>query len=183
MNKESEKEIIYPDAQLVKEIARQNIRAFVSWCAINLTFEDPILDVACGYRNNRPEIDPLYQRQFLATDLSPFFELDFVADAVKLPIANESVGCVLCTEMLEHVISPQVLLYELARVLKPRGLLVVTVPFWVPVHEKGNWQLDYWRFTPRGLYQLLSEGFSDIRIKSVEKGDFPVSVLGHARRK
>lgn len=174
---------IYPDPQSVKEFARVNIRRFVSWCGRNLCFEDPILDVACGYRNNRPEIDPEFKRKFITTDLNPSLKPDFVADASKLPIASGSIGCVLCTEMLEHVPSPPTLITEIVRILKPGGLLIITVPFWVPIHEKGSWQLDYWRFTPRGLYQLLFSEFRDIRIQRREHRQFPVEVLAHARKK
>lgn len=176
-------EISYPDFQFIKEVARGNVRRFVHWCSENLTFEDPILDVACGYRDNRPEIDPKQQRRFFSTDLNSSLSPDFVADALNLPIADESVGCALCTEMLEHVPHPKSLVSEVARILKPKGLLIVTVPFWLPIHEKRQWQQDFWRFTPRGLYQLLYQDFSDIRIKRAEPGLFPVSILAHARRK
>jgi len=178
-----EGEILYPNFQFIKEVARANVRRFVRWCSDNLDFEDPILDIACGYRDNRPEIDPNHQRYFLSTDLNFSLKPDFVADASRLPIADGSVGCALCTEMLEHVPRPAFLISETARVLKQGGLAIVTVPFWVPIHEKGKWQQDFWRFTPRGLYQLLLRDFSDIRIKRVEPGLFPVSILAHARRK
>lgn len=178
-----EGEIIYPDFQFIKEVARSNVRHFVRWCSDNLDFEDPILDVACGYRDNRPEIDPSHQRRFFSTDLNFVLKPDFVADALRLPIADGSIGCALCTEMLEHLPYPAFLLSEVERVLKPEGLLIVTVPFWLPIHEKKQWQQDYWRFTPRGLYQLLCDNFNDIRIKRSEPGLFPVSILAHARKK
>jgi len=176
-------DLTYPDFQFIKEVARNNVRCFVRWCGENLKFEDPILDVACGYRDNRPEIDPKYQRKFLSTDLNFALKPDFVADALRLPIADESIGCALCTEMLEHIPSPALLMDEIARILKPRGLLVVTVPFWLPIHEKEHWQQDFWRFTPRGLYWILKQDFCDIRIKRADHGLFPVSILAHARRK
>lgn len=176
-------QLVYPDSQLVKELARLNVRSFVGWCSTFLEFEDPVLDVACGYRNNRPEIDPLFKRRFISLDLNLALKPDFVADALHLPVGDEKIGCALCTEMLEHVIKPKALLIEVARVLKPNGLFIITVPCWVPIHEKGHWQLDYWRFTPRGLYSLLSDCFSNIRIKTIEKGNFPISVMAYARKK
>ncbi len=45
-----------------------------------------------------------------------------------LPFENESFDCVLCIEGIEHVLSPTALYRELARVLKPGGLLVISTP-------------------------------------------------------
>jgi SAM-dependent methyltransferase len=56
-----------------------------------------------------------------------------VGDAGRLPFADAAFDRVLCSEVLEHVPAPVRAAGELARVLKPDGLLAVSVP--TPVTE------------------------------------------------
>jgi len=79
-----------------------------------------------------------------------------------LPLADGEADHLLCTETLEHVLVPATLLAELARVLRPDGRLVLTVPFAARWHFVPH---DYWRYTPSGLTHLLgAAGFDDIRV-------------------
>ena len=48
--------------------------------------------------------------------------------AEKLPLRRESFDKVLCTEVLEHIKVDREALREIARILKPGGVLVITVP-------------------------------------------------------
>jgi len=50
------------------------------------------------------------------------------ADAGQLPVRDESFDVVISSEMLEHMRAPLLALGELARVLRPDGLLVLTTP-------------------------------------------------------
>lgn len=49
-------------------------------------------------------------------------------DALALPYADNSFDKIICSEVLEHVPEPGTALREIARVLKPGGIAVVTVP-------------------------------------------------------
>lgn len=69
-------------------------------------------------------------------------------DGAHLPFRTASVDTVLSTEVLEHVPKPSLLVDEMARVLKPGGRLLITVPFIQPLHELPS---DYFRFTPSSL--------------------------------
>lgn len=55
------------------------------------------------------------------------------ANALRLPFSGAAFDRVLCSEVLEHVGNPAQAAGELARVLKPAGLLAVSVP--TPVTE------------------------------------------------
>lgn len=46
----------------------------------------------------------------------------------EIPIADRTFDMVLFTEVIEHVTFPQVMISEIARILKPKGLLVITTP-------------------------------------------------------
>jgi SAM-dependent methyltransferase len=61
-------------------------------------------------------------------------------DALALPYADGEFECVIASEILEHVPADDRAIDELVRVLKPGGLLAVTVPRWMP--EKICWLLS-----------------------------------------
>jgi SAM-dependent methyltransferase len=62
------------------------------------------------------------------------------ADATCLPFANASIDKVICSEVLEHIENYHSVLNEITRVLKPKGMLAVSVPRWWP--EKLCWWLS-----------------------------------------
>ena len=65
----------------------------------------------------------------------------FVGDACCLAVHDESFDIVVSSEMLEHTPAPRRVVEELARILRPGGLLVVTTPnrVWqTPVHAASR---------------------------------------------
>ena len=95
--------------------------------------------------------------RYLATDLRVLDVVDFAADAGRLPILDGSIDFLISLELLEHVPEPAVVLREMARVLKPGGTVVISVPSAVPRHDEH----DYWRFTAQGLDKLGAGAFED----------------------
>src|SRR5258708_20006 len=56
----------------------------------------------------------------------------------KIPLETNSVDTVLCTDVLEHIRKPEELFSEMARILKPNGNLILTLPFisiWMKLGE------------------------------------------------
>ena len=81
---------------------------------------------------------------------------DVVGFGEELPFASDSFDMVLCTQVLEHVSDPWLVVSEARRVLKPRGVLLLsTHGIWIR-HGCPN---DNWRFTSDGLL-ALAENFS-----------------------
>src|SRR5690606_20167561 len=81
--------------------------------------------------------------------------IDVIADIQDMPeVAGESIDTVLCTQVLEHVPEPGRAVREMARVLRPGGRLVATVPHLSMIHEAPH---DYFRFTEFGLTHLCNE--------------------------
>jgi SAM-dependent methyltransferase len=62
------------------------------------------------------------------------------ASALELPLASGSFDAVVAAEVLEHIADDSAALGELARILKPGGILAVTVPSYLP--EAVNWVLS-----------------------------------------
>jgi SAM-dependent methyltransferase len=61
-------------------------------------------------------------------------------DVTRLPFPDASVDRVIASEVLEHVPDDDAAFAEIARVLRPGGLAVVTVPRWGP--ERVCWALS-----------------------------------------
>jgi len=61
-------------------------------------------------------------------------------DATRLPFADGTFDRVVASEMLEHIQDDVNAIAELTRVLRPGGVLAVTVPSWLP--ELVNWKLS-----------------------------------------
>ena len=74
-------------------------------------------------------------------------------DGIRIPLESESFDAVLCTEVLEHAVDPELLVAEIFRILRPGGHLCVTVPFMWGLHELPY---DFRRFTSFGLAKLVS---------------------------
>lgn len=92
-----------------------------------------------------------------------FAKPDVFATASKLPIRSQSIDTVLLLEVLEHLEYPTDALSEIARVLKPGGRLLLTIPFLYPIHDAPH---DYQRFTRYGLSRELScAGLKEIKIE------------------
>lgn len=65
----------------------------------------------------------------LQTERFLYGQLDYICDITAIPVGGGTFDAVLCTEVLEHVPSPESALREMSRVLKPGGRLIATVPF------------------------------------------------------
>lgn len=75
--------------------------------------------------------------------------LDLVADlASPLPFRSGSFDTVLATDVLEHVPNPSDVWLEIVRVLRPNGIVLMTVPFLYWIHDAPH---DYYRYTEFAL--------------------------------
>lgn len=92
-----------------------------------------------------------------------------VADAAALPFADQSFDAVACFEIVEHVDPPAALLSEVARVLRPGGILCLSTPnermerLHARSRSRGANPQHVASLTPARLRTLLREaGFGDI---------------------
>ena len=76
-------------------------------------------------------------------------------DGTAMPFGNEVFDRVIAAEVLEHIRDDQRALHEIARVLRPGGLLAVTVPAWLP--ERICWRLsDDYHDVPGGHVRIYT---------------------------
>jgi len=79
--------------------------------------------------------------------------IDVLCDLTRpLPFANGSFDTVLLSDVLEHIAEPLDLCREVARILAPRGRLIMNVPFFYWLHEQPN---DYYRYTEFALRRFM----------------------------
>lgn len=81
-------------------------------------------------------------------DIDDFPGVDVVADAHRIPFADNSFSGVICEVVLEHVPNPTQIISEAWRVLRPGGRVFFIVPFLFPFHGHPH---DYRRWSRQGL--------------------------------
>lgn len=140
-------------------IARRGLAKAISSAIKQSPLSGIWVDVGCG---QRPYELWFNVEKYIGVDVkqSGYSEkryCDIVYDGKILPFASDSIDGVLCTQVLEHVMEPESFISEIARILKPGGKLILTVPFLWQEHEKPY---DFKRFTSFGLTRLLElQGF------------------------
>jgi SAM-dependent methyltransferase len=81
---------------------------------------------------------------------------------VTIPFPDQSFDSVIATEVFEHVPDIDLLLREIRRIMRPKGVLFFTTPFVWPFHETPH---DCQRWTAMGLQKhLKAAGFQDEQI-------------------
>lgn len=125
--------------------------------------EGAVLDVGCGRKPYRQLATAATAYVGVDVDTAATREhgdVDVFYDGRTLPVTDASFDGVLCSQVLEHVFTPEEFLREIARVLRPGGRLVLTVPFAWDEHEQPY---DFARYSSFGLRALLERtGFEVI---------------------
>ena len=132
--------------------ARRGLRREVGALAGALTGD--VLDVGCG---RKPYRDLVSAARYVGLDVdSPVTRALGAADMFygggKFPLADAIFDGVLCSQVFEHVFTPEAFLSEIYRVLRPGGRLLLTVPFVWDEHEQPH---DFARYSSFGLRALL----------------------------
>ena len=121
-----------------------------------------LVDIGCGRKPWRG-IFEAYVSQHLGVDLADSIhgtqDVDFAGTAYETGLPNAHANTVLCTEVLEHLEEPQLAIREMHRILSPGGTVILTVPFFWPIHEAPR---DFYRYTEYGLRHLFEKGGFEI---------------------
>lgn len=93
---------------------------------------------------------------------------------------------VVCSATLEHDKRFWLSVAEMRRVLKPGGLLIISVPGYVKDEERDqgrathtyrvHYSFDYYRFSEQAVREVFFEGMRRVRVKPVM---FPPRIFGH----
>lgn len=157
----------YLDIYTVRTAIFQSIKDNVS------KFKGTTLDVGCGimpYREfllDNTKIEKYLGLDFANTTHPDYLMVtpDLIWDGKIIPLLNETVDTVIATELLEHCEKPEEVLHEIFRVLKPGGVLFLTVPFLWNLHLVPY---DAYRYTSFTLKRILDQaGFEKVDIKAL----------------
>jgi SAM-dependent methyltransferase len=114
-----------------------------------------------SYRDyQKYDLSRLFKNKITTVDLIDDEGVDIVDDLEKLTkISDNSVGSIICSDVLEHVKNPFNVINSFERVLKPGAWIYLSTIFMYPIHgalDKDKNVIDYWRFTPLCLRNLFS---------------------------
>ncbi len=129
---------------------RKNIKALAP------RLKGAVLDAGCGSKPYKSLIScDRYDGLEIDTPKTRAMGIaEYFYDGTHFPFSNSIYDGALCNQVLEHVFKPDAFLSEINRVLKPGGLLLLTVPFVWDEHEQPY---DYARYSSFGLAHLLSK--------------------------
>lgn len=124
-----------------------------------------ILDFGCGtgpYRNLLTSATRYVGLEYDSPENRRWKHADIFYDGLTIPLEQQCMDGVLSTQTLEHVPNPERIVAEWARILRPGGLLLLTIPFMWPEHEIPH---DFQRYTTNGLAVLLQKGGFEILVQ------------------
>lgn len=139
--------------------ARKELHRHIT--ALSPNIKGKTLDVGCGIK---PYKEYCHSTEYIGLEMdSPgsrkHKQGDYYYDGKIFPFANEEFDSVITSQVLEHVFNPDEFLSQIARVLKPKGVLLLTVPFVWDEHEQP---FDFGRYSSFGLRHLLEKHSFDI---------------------
>lgn len=109
--------------------------------------EGLVLDCGSGKRQD-------YFDNVVNLEIADYDTTDVRGVAEVLPFKDNVFDAVVSMSVLEHVKNPFLCAKEIARVLKPEGEIICSVPFLQPLHAYPN---HYYNMTNEGLKNLFSE--------------------------
>lgn len=147
---------------------------------MNRDVKTTIVDVGAADINGT--LRPLFQCPqwtYFGLDCAPGPNVDIVTEKPyqwetirgETGIVDASVDVVVSTQTLEHCPQPWWLVREIARIVRPGGLVYLCTPNTIPFHE---YPIDCWRIWPDGMRGLLA----DASIECLEAYTFAGDCVG-----
>lgn len=110
-----------------------------------------------------------------ALDIEPHYKGALKHDVEKgLPFKDKTFDLIWCTEVLEHLLKPEFLIKEIDRVMKKKGVAILTTPnsnWW------AYWIVRFWGLTPKKLQNKDHKQFFDE--KSIRKIASGYDIFGY----
>ena len=108
-----------------------------------------LYDVGCGDKPFQQFLDGKVER-YIGVDVEDGFydarHIDLIGSAYAIPAPDGAADAVISSQVLEHLERPEDALREMARLLRPGGLLFISFPFLYPMHALPHDHLRYTRF-------------------------------------
>lgn len=184
----------YRKRQEVIELFTRNLDRFLKSTSAVPT-QGLFLDIGCGDGTDLFLIRDIFEKhlsywQFIGLEGDPDFVqickmkqeyykasgIDFIASNVadKLPFRDGEIDLIYCSEVIEHLLSPEAFLQEIKRVLKPGGYLLLTTP-----NQPNIFQRSYWSRSRRQKMQSAMESLKEQPEKIHQPGGEDICIYGH----
>ena len=156
-----------------------HINRFIKFVSKEVKEGEILLDAGCG---DSPYYEFLKHSKYIGTDFLKVnkkydkSKLNFVSSLDELPLKDESVDTILCTQVLEHVENPFKVMNEFKRILKKEGKLFISVPQQQGVHEEPY---NFFNYTYFGLENLFLD-IPDRRSRLKFRLDFEAEGMGES---
>lgn len=134
---------------------RVHLEEFVRRAAASIDDGALVLDAGAGEGMYRPLFaHATYESaDFQQNEDKRYGPITYICDLVSIPVHPDRYDLVLCTQVLEHVPEPKLVLTEFFRVLKPGGRLWLSTHLYYPEHDAPY---DFFRYTQYGLRHLAT---------------------------
>ena len=113
-------------------------------------FTGKVLNAGAGGRDISDLVDGELFNQDIAEGTHNT-NIDIFSPLHKIPKEDGFFDTIICNAVLEHVANPDEVMTEFYRVLKPRGILYLVIPFLQPEHLDPT---DFQRYTKDGITKL-----------------------------
>lgn len=111
-----------------------------------------ILDLGCGVKPYE-SLFPFVEK-YVGFDVEPHPRVDVTGFNWDLPFQENEFDALISTQVLEHTAKVRETVAEIRRVVKPGGLIYISVPLTFPEH---GIPYDFYRFTRYGLMEVFKD--------------------------
>jgi len=98
------------------------LRQRYAWMTRYLADKEKVIEIGSGAGLSREFID---HPGLVLTDVEKHAWVDMQADALNMPFDDGALEAVISVHMIHHLANPRIFFQEMARVLKPGGMLVI----------------------------------------------------------
>jgi SAM-dependent methyltransferase len=142
-------------------VDRHYIEGFLRRCSTDirghvLEVQDRMYTERFGSGVERSDVLDIDVRNERATIVADLASADVIPD--------DTFDCFIATQTLQLVYDVHAAIGHSYRILRPRGVLLATVPTASRVVGDPNAPLDYWRFTTSACRRLFAEHFGDAHV-------------------
>lgn len=156
-------------AREYQDFHRTSVSRFVESVAPSVPAGAMVIDAGAGEAWYKPLFS---HARYIGLDYAvgdaawDYSRLDVVCDLHLVPLRTNSVPFALCTQTLEHVQRPYVVLAELYRILLPGGTLFCSLPFIGDAHHQEPF--DFFRYTRYAVdYLFMGAGFTHVQVTPI----------------
>ena len=156
---------------LIRFIERKRVKIIFRF--MDIQEADLVLEVGCGAGN---VIEKASRGTLFGVDLSSSILMKaqqrlggtihlFQGDAQNLPCKDRVFNQIICSEVLEHLLEPSSALKDMLRILRPKGVAIISIPneFWINRIKRLLIRLRVFHFLVdrRGGYRQMSQKMDD----------------------